>query len=38
MLKKKLPVGIDNFEKLRKEDFYYMYIYMARQNFHLTSH
>ena len=36
MLKKKLPVGIDNFEKLRKEDFYYIYI--ARQNFHLTSH
>lgn len=25
MLKKKLPVGIDNFEKLRKEDFYYIY-------------
>ena len=24
MLKKKLPVGIDNFEKLRKEDFYYV--------------
>ena len=29
MLKKKLPVGIDNFEKLRKEDFYYI---LARQN------
>ncbi len=25
MLKKKLPVGIDNFEKLRKEDFYYIW-------------
>ena len=25
MLKKKLPVDIDNFEKLRKEDFYYIY-------------
>ena len=24
MHKKKLPVGIDNFEKLRKEDFYYV--------------
>ena len=26
MLKKKLPVGIDNFEKLRKEDFYYIWL------------
>ena len=24
MTKKKLPVGIDSFEKLRKEDFYYV--------------
>ena len=24
MLTKKLPVGIDSFEKLRKEDFYYV--------------
>lgn len=24
MQKKKLPVGIDDFEKLRKEDFYYI--------------
>lgn len=30
MLKKKLPVGIDNFEKLRKEDFYYIYIWLVR--------
>lgn len=26
MLKKKLPVGIDNFEKLRKEGFYYIWL------------
>ncbi|MDO4387272.1 MAG: AAA family ATPase, partial [Clostridia bacterium] len=24
MLTKKLPVGIDSFEKLRREDFYYV--------------
>lgn len=24
MLKKKLPIGIDNFEKLRLADFYYV--------------
>ena len=24
MRKRKLPVGIDNFEKLRREDFYYI--------------
>ena len=24
MWKKKLPIGIDNFEKLRSEDFYYV--------------
>ena len=24
MEEKKLPVGIDNFEKLREEDFYYV--------------
>ena len=24
MLTKKLPVGVDDFEKLRKEDFYYV--------------
>lgn len=35
MLKKKLPMGIDNFEKLRKEDFYYIY---GSSEFHLTSH
>lgn len=35
MLKKKLSVGIDNFEKLRKEDFYYIY---GSSEFHLTSH
>ena len=35
MLKKKLPVGIDNFEKLRKEDLYYIY---SSSEFHLTSH
>ena len=22
--KKKLPIGIDNFEKIRKDDFYYV--------------
>ena len=35
MLKKKLPVGIDNFEKLRKEEFYYIY---SSSEFHLASH
>ena len=24
MRKKKLPIGIENFEKLRSEDFYYI--------------
>jgi hypothetical protein len=24
LMKKKLPIGIDNFEKLRREDFYYV--------------
>ena len=24
LLKKKLPIGIDDFEKLRKNDFYYI--------------
>lgn len=24
MRKKKLPIGIENFEELRKEDFYYI--------------
>ena len=38
MLKKKLPVGIDNFEKLRKEDFYYIIYIYGSSEFHLTSH
>lgn len=24
MIKKKLPIGVENFEKLQKEDFYYV--------------